>query len=279
MNLRQSVPDYLTSRKNTIIQIFFTAIFAFAFIVTYRPFGYDNWYGNIGDMKLMAGAAVVVLLGMVVIIITRIIMFFLKHTHEITLAVYIWMIAAEIMLLGVFYTALEKVILHDVRSALSLFFNAVQNTSLILLIPYTLSILFFAWKDIKRKLELVVQQFRDPSEIFIPIKDEKGVLRLTLKSVNILYLESNDNYVNVYYLDNEKTKSYLVRNSLKQLEKNLKEYPIYRCHRSYSVNIKNIKIIRKVKKGYELVINSPNEACLPVSRSYEKKLLNLLNLK
>lgn len=279
MNFRQSVPDYLTSRKNTIIQIFFTAIFAFVFIITYRPFGYDKWYGNIGDMKLLAGTAVVVLLGMVLIIFTRIVMFLLKKTHEITLAVYIWMIATEILLLGCFYTALEILILHDERSPFSLLLNAIQNTSLILLIPYTLSILFFAWNDIKRKLDHVLQQFRDPSEIFIPIKDEKGVLRLTLKSMNILYLESNDNYVNVYYLDNEKTKTFLVRNSLKQMEKTLKDYPIYRCHRSYSINIKNVKMIRKEKKGYELVINSPKEQCLPVSKSYEKKILDLLNLK
>lgn len=279
MNFKQSVPEYLTSSKNTIIQIFFTAIFAFIFIITYRPFGYDKWYGNIGDLELLAGTAVVVLLGMVVIIITRIGMFFLKKTHEITLAVYIFMIVFEIILLGGFYTALERVILHDTRSAISLLFNAVQNTSLILLIPYTLSILFFAWNDIKRKLDQVVHQFRDPAEIFIPIKDEKGVLRLTLKSMNILYLESNDNYVNVFYLDNEKTKSYLVRNSLKQLEKSLKDYPIYRCHRSYSVNMKNVKMIRKAKKGYELVLNSLKEECLPVSKSYEKKILDLLNLK
>jgi DNA-binding LytR/AlgR family response regulator len=278
-SFKQSVPDYLTSRKNTIIQIVFTAIFAFIFIVIYRPFGYDKWYGNIGNMELLAGTSFVVILGMVLIIITRIAMFFMKKTHEITLAFYIWMIAAEIFLLGGFYTALEVFILDDVRSPLNLFINAVENTSLILLIPYTLSILFFAWKDIKRKLDQVVQQFRDPSEIFIPIKDEKGVLRLTLKSMNILYLESDDNYVNVYYLDNDKTKTYLVRNSLKQLEKNLKEYPIYRCHRSYSVNIKNVKMIRKAKKGYELIINSQKGECLPVSKSYEKKILDLLNLK
>jgi len=279
MDFKQSVPDYLTSRRNNTIQIFFTAIFTFIFIEAYRPFGYDNWYGNIGNLKLLAGTAVVVLMGMVVIILSRIGMFVLNKTHEITLALYIWMIAVEILLLGGFYSALEIFILHDQRSTFSILFNAVQNTSLILLIPYTLSILFFAWKDIKRKLEHMVQQFRDPAEVFIPIKDEKGVLRLTLKSINILFLESNDNYVNVYYLDNEKTKTYLIRNSLKQLEKSLKEYPIYRCHRSYSVNIKNVKMVRKAKKGYELVINSPKEECIPISLSYQKKILDLINHK
>jgi hypothetical protein len=274
MNFRQSVPDYLTTRKNTIIQIAFAAIFTFIFIVTYRPFGYDNWYGNIGDFKLLVGAAVVVLSGMIVIIISRLTMLVLKKNYEITLALYLWIILAEIFLLGVFYTALEVVILKDQRSLFQLFLNAVQNTSLILLIPYALTILFFAWKDIKRKFEQMVIQFRDPAELFIPIKDEKGVLRLTLKGINVLYLESDDNYVNVYYNDNEKIKSYMVRNSLKHLERNFRDYPIFRCHRSYSVNIKNVKMIRKAKKGYELLINSPTEICLPVSKSYEKKILD-----
>jgi DNA-binding LytR/AlgR family response regulator len=279
MNLRQSVPDYLTTRKNTMIQIAFTAIFALVFIVAYRPFGYDNWYGNIGNLKLFGGTIAVVLVGMIVIILSRIYLFFFQKNHEVTLAAYIWFIVSEILLLGAFYTSLEIFILDDKRSAFSLFFNAVQNTSLILLIPYTLCILFFAWNDIKRKLEQVVQQFRDPAEVFIPFKDEKGTLRLTIKSINILYLESNDNYVNIYYLDNEKKKSYLVRNSLKMLEKNLKEYPIHRCHRSYSVNIKNVKMIVKAKKGYELILNTEPEESLPVSKSYEKKIMDLINIK
>jgi DNA-binding LytR/AlgR family response regulator len=279
MKLNQSVPEYLTSSKNTFIQIGFTALFTLVFILIYRPFGYDNWFDNIGKLKLLAGTFGVVLIGMVVIILTRLGMLLLKKTHEITLALYIWMVISEILLLGGFYTAFEYLLLDDFRPTSTLFINAVQNTSLILLIPYVLSILFFSWKEIKKKLEQVVNQFKDPSEVFIPIKDEKGTLRLTLKSMNILYLESNDNYVNVYYLDNQKTKAYLVRNSLKQLEKSLKDYPIFRCHRSYSVNIKNIKMIRKAKKGYEIVLNAPTELVLPVSKSYEKKILELANGK
>lgn len=279
MNFRQSVPDYLINKRNTFIQVLFTAIFAFVFIIIYRPFGYENWYGNIGNLELYAGTVVVVVLGMVTIILSRIVMFLFNKNHEITLAVYIWMIIIEVLLLGAFYTALEKVILKDDRPTSGLFINAVQNTTLILLIPYILSGLFFAWSDIRKKLDQVVQQFRDPAEIFIPFKDENGILRLTLKSVNILYLESSDNYVVVNYLDNEKQKKYLVRNNLKNLEKNLKDYPIFRCHRSYSVNIRNVKMIRKVRSGYELVMAIGNEECIPVSKSYEKKILELMNVK
>jgi len=278
MNLKQSVPDYLTTRKNTIIQIAFTTIFAYIFINIYRPFGYDNWF-KIQAWELMLGSAVVVVAGMIVVIISRIILSYLKRTHEITLAFYIWLIAAEIFFMGVFYTSLEIFILKDERSFVALMFNAVQNTALILLIPYTLSILFFAWSDIKKKLDHVALQFKDPSELFIPFKDEKGILRITLKCLDVLYLESNDNYVVVNYLDNEKRKSVMIRNSLKNIEKELKDYPIFRNHRKYSVNIKRVKQLRKAKKGYEIVMNTEKEDVLPLSISYEKKILELMNIK
>ncbi|MBN1927489.1 MAG: LytTR family transcriptional regulator [Prolixibacteraceae bacterium] len=278
MNFRQPVPEYLTSRKNTIIQIVFTAFFAYIFILIYRPFGYDTLYETT-EWKRMLALGVVVLLGMIVIILTRFGMFILKRNHEITLELYLFMIAVEIILLGGFYSVLERYIMNDQRSAVKLMTNAVQNTSLILLIPYIISILFFSWKDIKRKFDQIRSQFRDPSDVFIPFKDEKGVLRLTIKSSDLLYLESNDNYVNIYYNDNDRKKTFMIRNSLKNLDKVFRDYPVYRCHRKYSVNIQNVKLVRKAKKGYELVINLAGTGAIPLSESYEKKILDLLKIK
>ncbi|MFA9392028.1 MAG: LytR/AlgR family response regulator transcription factor [Prolixibacteraceae bacterium] len=278
MNLKQSVPDYLSNKKNTIIQIGFTTIFAYIFINIYRPFGYNNWY-KIKDWQLLMASALVVIAGMIVIMVSRLILFRLKKSHEITIALYIWFIVAEIFFLGLFYTTLEIVVLKDNRSAWSLLFNAVQNTALILLIPYTLSFLFFAWSDIKKKLEHVVVQFRDPSEIFIPFNDEKGSLKITIKSINVLFLESNDNYVNIHYNDNGKRKIYMIRSSLKQFETELKDYSICRTHRKYSVNIKNIKMLKKERKGFEVIINTANEDHIPVSKSYEQQIIQLLSSK
>lgn len=278
MNLRQSVPEYLTTRKNTIIQVAFTTIFAYTFINIYRPFGYEDWY-KINGLVLMLASAVVVVAGMLVVLLSRILFFQLKKTHEITYALYIWFISAEIFFMGVFYTSLEIWILNDKRSPLALLFNAVQNTALILLIPYALSFLFFSWSDIKKRLEQAVAEFREPTERFIPFKDEKGILKITIRCSDVFYLESNDNYVNIHYRDKDKRKVYMIRGSLKQYENELKDYPIWRNHRKYSVNIQNINMMIKASKGYELVLNSSGEEHLPVSRSYEKKIMQLLHVK
>lgn len=278
MNLRQSVPDYLTTRKNTIIQVAFTTVFAYIFINIYRPFGYDDWY-KISGWQLMIASAMVVVAGMLVVLLSRILFFQLKKNHEITYALYAWFIAAEIFFMGAFYTSLEIWLLNDQRSPVALMFNAIQNTALILLIPYALSFLFFSRNDIKKRLEQAVAQFREPSELFIPFRDEKGNLKITIRSSDVLYLESNDNYVNIHYRDKEKRKVYMIRSSLKQYEQELKDYPIWRNHRKFSVNVQNIQMMVKAPKGYELVLNSPGEEHLPVSRSYEKKIMQLLHVK
>lgn len=278
MLFNQVLPDYLTTRKNTIIQIAFTTIFAFAFITIYRPFGYDKWYIEVKQWQLLVASLVVVLTGMIVVILSRILLLRSKKTHEITLAVYIWFIIAEVIAMGLFYTFFEILFLDDLRSPVYLFLNAIQNTALILLIPYTVTILFFAWSDIKKKFEQFVVQFKSPSELFVPFKDEKGKLKLTIKCVDLLYLESNDNYVNINYLDKQSLKTYMIRNSLKNFEKDLEDYPIVRCHRKYAVNVKNVKMLKKGKKGYEILIDSQNNERIPVSRSFETVVLKQLNV-
>ncbi|MGF7138539.1 LytR/AlgR family response regulator transcription factor [Roseimarinus sediminis] len=277
MGLAQTVPDYLVTRRNTIIQTAFTAVFAYIFINIYRPFGYENWYQEVYQWQLLLASAVVILTGMIVIILSRVFLFYIKRSHEITFAVYAWFIVAEILFMGLFFTSFEIFILKDERPALALLFNAVQNTALILLIPYTLTILFFAWTDIKKKLDKVVQQFRDPSELFIPFHDEKGQLRISVKCADLIFMEANDNYVNLHYLSNGKQKVFMIRNSLKNFEESLKDYPLARVHRKFAVNTKNVKMLRKGKKSYELIMNTNEEEVIPVSKKYERQVIKVLN--
>ncbi len=277
MWIRQSVPEYLTNKKNTFLQIAFVALFAFVFINIYRPFGYDTWYFDVPKWKLLLASLVVVLTGMIVIVVSRLLLLHAKKSQEITFAVYIWFIIAEIISMGLFFTAFEIFILNDQRSPVALFYNAVQNTSLILLIPYTLSILFFAWHDIKKRFENTVNQFRYPSEVFIPFTDSKGQLKISIKSSDLLYLEANDNYVNIHYIDNQKHKKFVIRNTLKKFEKELRDYPVYRVHRKYSVNIKNVKILRHESSSYYLIMSDIYSDKIPLSKMYQSRIMKLIN--
>ena len=108
----------------------------------------------------------------------------------------------------------------------------------------------------------------------IPFHDEKGILRFSLKSNDLLYLESADNYVSIYYLNKGKVLHFLLRNTLKTMEELFKGNPvIIRCHRSYIINFEKAKLLRKEKDGLLLELDAPELIDIPVSKSYVDKVM------
>lgn len=271
--VQREIPDFFINKKNTVIQIVFTTVFAFVFINIYKPFGSQHWY-NITQLQFFFFSGLLVLQGMLVVLLSRVILFRIKKYCSVTIRDYALMIALEIIVMAAFYATYEKLIIKDSRSFIMLWYVASGNTSLILLCPYLISSLYFAWEDKKHKLEKLIKEKNSANPIpFISFYDEKEALKLTIKTTNLLYIESSDNYVTIHYANGFALEKYLLRNSLKQMEKMLCKYPVIRCHRSFMVSISQIKKVRKGKKGYEIEMNMPDRKVLPVTKTYEQEVL------
>lgn len=274
MNLRKSIPDFFIRPRNTVIQIIFTALFAYAFILIYHPFGSQSWFEvNQGQFAFYAGFIVV--LGMLVVIGSRVIMTQVRRRWRITIAGYALMIVLEIIAMTGFYMMIEKVFLKDPRYWFEVYYTAIQNTSLILLIPYLISLLYFAWEDNKRNLEkLLVQRKQEEGPRFIVFHDESGEIRLTLKLDDLIYIEANENYVFIHYLEDHKPGRFLLRNSMKKLEEQLADFPVVRCHRSYMINLVRVRLVKKNRTGFSAQMIAPDDLSLPVSESYRQTVQN-----
>lgn len=265
------IPDYFVTWRNTILQVLFTALFAFLFINIYKPFGAGEWYQEKWWMFSL-GSAALVIVGMIVIIVSRLLMLARRSKGPIRIRYYVFSVASEILFMGAAYAVLELVVLGGVRPFWILLYMAVQNTSLILLIPYIISLLFFSWRENKLTLEQLVSQLRAKRH-FIPFEDENGVLRLTINSGDLLYLKASDNYVDIIYRSGEKTKTYVLRNTLKKLEGSLDGLPLLRCHRSYMVNVTSVKILKRDKGKFVLWLDEDGSITIPVSRGYADEVL------
>ncbi|WP_051538402.1 LytTR family DNA-binding domain-containing protein [Prolixibacter bellariivorans] len=103
-------------------------------------------------------------------------------------------------------------------------------------------------------------------------------MRLSLKKSDLLFLEASENYVLVHYRVRNEVKQYLLRNSLKKLENEMKPHHILRCHRSYMVNIGQVKMMQKGKKGLELHLSVPENVVIQVSKTYEPAIIAELDL-
>ena len=251
-----------------------TALFAVVFINIYAPFGLETIY-VLSEWEFFGVSSMIILTGVLVVVISRVIMYYHSKRKELLVWQYILWVFAEVLAMAIFYTLFEKLFIHDSRFILDLLKISVKNTTLVLFIPYSVLWLYFSWQDKKNQLQRLANTStsHDTSKKMIPLYDEKGVLRFSIKAEHLLYIESADNYVNIFYIDKGKTVRFTLRNSIKRLEAQLKSAQVIRCHRSYMVNFEKVTILRKDKDELILELDGPTSIELPVSKTYAQNVM------
>jgi DNA-binding LytR/AlgR family response regulator len=274
IDFQKPLTPYLFEKRNIVRLIVFTSLFALVFINIYSPFGANKWY-NVTKLQFLAYSSLVILTGVLVVVISRVVMYYVCRKHIISILQYLVWIFAEIMFMAMFYAAFEKIILKDPRIFTDLVKLSATNTALVLLIPYSVLWLYFSWQDKKEQIERLADGQTSPvnSRDMIPFYDDKSVLKFSVKKENFLYLESAENYVSICYLNKEKVSKYLLRDTLKKMEENFSGTDIIRCHRSYMVNFEKVKVIRKDKDGLKLELDNPSVIDIPVSKTYVENVM------
>ncbi len=272
-DLQKQIPSYLLDKRNIVRLILFTAAFALVFINVYAPFGVDVWF-NVTRWTLLLYSSMITLTGVLLVVISRIIMYHSRHRFRIRLWHYLVWVMAEVFFMGLFYSLYQKLILNDLRFLPDLMVTSVQNTALVLLLPYSVLWLYFSWAENKKRLEAMsVPTDTALPKAMIHFNDEKGTLRLSMKTENLLYVEAADNYVVIHYLDNNRPVRYILRNNLKKLGEELFDFPLVRCHRSFMVNSGRVKLIRREKEGLVLELDQPEQITLAVSKTYLSEVM------
>ena len=277
--MNSKIPAYLTEKSNVIRLILFTAAFALLFINIFKPFGSRDWY-KISDLKFFVFASLIVLVGMLVVVVSRIIMLAFVRKNAINYWQYGLWVLAEILSMSMFYALFTKFIPEENadRDFMQIFNDSAFHASLILLLPYAILWLYFSWRDKTNMLEKLSQE-EQPVEVhkknLIAFLDEKGELKISISLENLLYVDSADNYATIHYLNKSKLSHFLIRNSLKWMEENMTtDRPLVRCHRSYIVNLDKVKVLRKTKDGIYLELDAMNTPDIPVSKTYYERVMN-----
>lgn len=280
--MNNKIPPYLYEKGNVSRLILLTAVFALLFINIFKPFDSRHWY-VISDFKYFLFASLIVLVGMLVVVISRLIMLaYTKKGNTLTYLQYGTWILTEIISMSLFYSLFTKFIPEQGanRDFMDIFQQSTINTSLILLLPYSILWLYFSWRDKNLLLEKISSQGESPvgepvrAKPLIAFPDEKGELKISIMLENLLYIDSADNYCTIHYLNKSKLSQFLLRNSLKWMEENLtKKTPLVRCHRSYLVNLDKVKVLRKTKDGIFLELDALNTPDIPVSKTYYERVM------
>lgn len=276
------IPQFIYSRANQIFMILFVPFFALIFINLYRPLDFDR----IDDSFLRAFALsrearvqlitlMMVLGGMVIATLSRSIMALYTKRHIMTYIGYIIWIFGELTAMATAFT-FATLLTDTTKTITELFRNSFVKTSLIVFIPYALCYIYFIWQENLRELRHLRSQIeRDETVLqkaYLQILDEKGEMRLSVRRENLILIESADNYVCIYYLNGDKAKKTMVRNTLSRVAENLKGTRVVRCHRSYMINLDHAKVLHRDKEGVFIELGLEGMPDVPISRTYAENV-------
>jgi len=146
-------------------------------------------------------------------------------------------------------------------------FRSVKHTFTFSLVPFLLYIVHLKWRE-----KTTASTTKQPKEqLTIWFDKFKFVL------ANILYIKADENYILVYYLQDNKSEKQYIRYRLKQAEEDLSEFNQFlRVQRSYIVNLEQVKDYSRKLNEMELIINEIDET-IKDGRKLQKIVKNFLN--
>lgn len=103
-------------------------------------------------------------------------------------------------------------------------------------------------------------------------------IQLNLK--DIVFIASDDNYIDIHFLSQGQRKKEVLRSSLKNVEAQIANplSPIYRCHRRYLINTEYFKILKMNSRTMTIGLdNHPDQ--IPVSKQYAEEIAHHLQFR
>ena len=257
---------YLNELKYRLIHVGIIMAYSIFFMVVFHPFGFDAWLTK-GWFSLAAMGV----LGSIPIAISQLIVRPLIPIKEFKVKHLLLWFLSELLVLTVFMAILyedpEFTFIEDLETTF-------EYTGLIALLPYSFSILVIVLIQINKEKNAKKELTSEDIDL-ISFKDERNQVKFSVKSKDILYLESTDNYVTVYFSNEDKVSKHMVRTSLKNIENAELSAKLLRCHRSFIVNLDNVLWMKKEGRNFVLKVKNI-DAFIPVSRSYIPKFKSLL---
>jgi DNA-binding LytR/AlgR family response regulator len=164
-------------------------------------------------------------------------------------------------------------------------FSQVVKIVLISLIPVLFIVVIYEYQFLKSRIKNLLNQNTEDlatendsdTATLVEFESENKEENFHLFPEQIILIKAASNYIEIIYKQKEKVSRRLIRNTLKNTEKQISNYPfLLRCHRSCIVNSNSIQKIHKSPDGMKLdLYDYPHE--VNVSRQYVLKIKEALN--
>ena len=285
------IPKSIYSIKYNIMFIAGLVLFILFFAIIYTPdYGLSDDATGLGDMGngnsaimlwhshqalcLPISCAIV----LVVTCLSRTILLLTTHTARIRESDYLLWQVGEVAATALFLNLFLSLYLHQ---------GYLEHLPLVLLVYISVALYPYAFfwllmERIDRDLRIAeaqrtIMQLRQGREHeekgVMQFVDDKGTVKLVVGADNVICIEAAGNYVTILYLTGSRLMRYSLRNTLKGIEELCSDGPLIRCHRSYYINLKKVKLLRKTTEGIYAEIDCEGVDDIPVSKSYSSEVM------
>ena len=289
-SLSGKVPGYLLGKYQMTAIVVFTLLFATGFILIATPLSQNSWRA-VDSATVMSYASAFCILSLLILVISRFILYKASKRNAPTYFRYILWCVMEAVIISVLYAAVtyyaqkEGVVDLGDRSLLSLFGITLAKAVFALAPPHVMAALYFSLQEKDNVIRLMNygnvvsdETYTAQSSQKITLFDNNGVMKLSITASNLYFIESDDNYIKVWYRDNDgMLKQYMLRCKLKTVEDSFADSDLVRCHRKYIVNMAHVEMLYRLKDSYELRLDIDGLDPIPVTKTYESGVLARFN--
>ncbi|ADR20461.1 hypothetical protein MATR_19190 [Marivirga tractuosa] len=263
--------------------ILIPGIFTFLLILLFRPLGFNS-------LPLNYVVAFALGFGLIASILVWFTVKLLKFIAPQWMDEDSWTLGKEILLI---FTVLVFIVLTiffiffsinvTEHSPWELFRTVFVKTLLFSAFPILFMVLFeqynYQRKQLKEaeKLNQKVKAENGDLDVIHSVTAENGQLVLQLKTNEILWAQSDGNYLELFYLNEAKEiKKELIRNRLKNLADQLPNDTFFHCHKSFLINLLQVQKVQGNARNFEVILRYSNNP-IPVARSKSSELKEKIN--
>lgn len=245
------------------------------FLVVFQPFGVTNhdpdFQIDLAFLAYMLGAGLAVTAALAVseFLLRPVLLPAPRYAHLLAWLAWDYLLAGTVAYL--YYNALGD--WHDWGWASYLRF--LPDVALVISFPVLGFYFYMRYQAVVARLvHLSSAGPRTPSSERLHLSADNERDLFTVAADQLLYLESQDNYVTVVYLHEGRRQTRLLRSSLKRLEAMLPA-GCQRCHRSFVVHLPQVRACHGNQHGLKLLFAGGDDP-VPVSRAYAATVLAAL---
>lgn len=223
--------------------------------------------GNVYLFNIVIVATII----LVSTLMERLLLFFMRRRLDLDIFRYgVWCFG-EVLVTSLFVAMYLSLMDKSDINYFEFLGRSLTNIFSVLVFPYVIVALMYIVYEAPQSID-------EQNDKRMKFYDNRHLLKFTTLSSSVVFVEAQENYLLIHYLENGKAKKYELRNSMKSIEAMCEKVGFVRTHRSYLVNPQHVKLVAKGEDGrYYATTDLPGDFEIPVSKRYHANIVAILD--